>query len=132
MKSRAKLTLIRNQSCYPVFRGFIATAAVFGYISAFGVLLIGALASDATRLNAATGIATAAMGILGCVVIVLITIALKEMALMVADIADCAIWDASSPTNTSAPSGGPATSDVATAQGELTLGEVMRRSSNPG
>ncbi|MGH8040379.1 MAG: hypothetical protein ACREPD_21905 [Stenotrophomonas sp.] len=128
MSSRAKLTIIRTQSCYPVFRGFIGFAAFVGYIAAALILLAALLAGNS--VDRGSGIGALAVGVIASFVMVLLTIALKEASLMLADIADCAIWEASPMTNSDSPIETESPdSHSEDSRWEETLGGLMRKDS---
>lgn len=92
--SRQKLDSIRAQSCYPAFRGFVSFFALIGYLAAGLVALASLLALGSGK---ASGIGVAILGIVVAVVLALVIKAATECSLMLADIADCTVRDASAP-----------------------------------
>ena len=109
---RQKLEAIREQSCYPAFRGFVSFFTIVGYMAVLLGMLIGLIAM---MKGGASGVMAGILVIAGSVVFGLVVKAAAECSLMLADIADCTVQDASMPAS-SVPSAGPQQAAPASAQ----------------
>lgn len=80
--NRQYLATLRGRSCYPVFRGFVQFFVFVGFLVAIGLVLAGAMSTNASAI---------VISVAGAVLLVLVLCAIREASLMLADIADVAI-----------------------------------------
>ena len=80
------LVELRDRSAYPTYRGIVTVVVVIGYIAAVAAAGAGLLAADGPN-----GFLTVGLALAGALVIILATYLLRDVLLMVADIADASI-----------------------------------------
>lgn len=90
------LALIRSNSAYPVYRGFIGTIALLGYVLA-GFAALGALTGGLASMSQSfmLGLAILVGGAIYAALLFLLTRFFKEAALILVDIGD-SVADANS------------------------------------
>lgn len=80
------LSQLRNDTCYPSFRGFVGVFKGVGYVAAIAVVVMGFVSGNGMAM---------VIGVAAAVVVVLLVTAIAEGSSMLADIADATLDQAS-------------------------------------
>lgn len=83
------LQKLRADTCYPAFRGFVSLFTVIGYLAACLVALFGVVVMG----QSSGGVLLGLVVIGGAVLLGVAVKAMTECSLMLADIADCTVYD---------------------------------------